>query len=81
MTRNDIRILDSLLQKKCVNQVQALTIKKIAEQVELSDAKVRNTIRGLMVAGIVNNGLGSGNALTYYLTPKGISFLKEVKTC
>lgn len=80
MTRNDIRILDTLHQKQCVNQIQALTIRKICEHVNLSEAKVRSTIKGLMVGKLVSNGLSNGNATTYYITPQGISFLEDVKS-
>ncbi len=81
MTRNDVRILDVLEQKKCVNQLQAITIRKITDEVKLSHTTVRNTVKGLTVGKLIAQGLGSGNALTYFITQQGISFLKEVKTC
>lgn len=81
MTRNDIRILATLQQQQCINQIQALTIRKVCEHVNLSDAKVRSTMKGLIVGNLVSNGLGNGNAHTFYITKQGLIFLKGVESC
>ena len=81
MTRNDIRILATLQQQQCINQIQALTIRKVCEHVSLSDAKVRSTMKGLVVGNLVSNGLGNGNAHTFYITQQGLLFLKGVESC
>lgn len=78
MTRNDVRILDTLNQKKCLGKAQALTIKKILEIISLSDTKVRSTLRVLVAVGYVDYGLDNVNAKTYYLTAEGIKYLSEV---
>lgn len=79
MTRNDVLILDALEEMDCINQLKAMPIRKIIDEVNLSPTTVRSIVKGLTVGKLVSKGLGSGNATTYYITSEGLQYLKEVK--
>ena len=78
MNKNDIKFLYCLYKNECTSELKSFTIKKIQENVGLSNTHVRYTKKLMLVEGYINNGFQDGNASTYYITQTGLAKLKEV---
>lgn len=76
LNKNDIKILYCLHTAGCTNDMKSYTIKKISEITELSNTKIRYTIRSLLAGEYIREGYSSGNASTYYITDKGKEVLR-----
>lgn len=76
MSKTDIKILYCLHKANCTNDMKSFTVKKIIEETELSNTKVRYTIRALLAGEYIGEGFNIGNASTYYITDKGKEVLR-----
>lgn len=56
--------------------MKSFTIKKIVEETNLSDTKVRYTTRYLLAGEYIAEGFTVWNATTYYITAKGNEVLR-----
>ena len=83
-----MRIMYSILNILYVNKAQsklyALTQKDIEEALVADgetwcDRTVYNKLKALMKQGYIKEGLRQGNAYTFYITPGGIEWMKEVE--
>lgn len=77
-------ILNILFSNKANSQLYALTQVDIEEALiadgeEWCERTVYNKIRALVKQGYVKEGLRKGNANTFYLTPEGIEWMKDVE--
>lgn len=79
--KSDYFVLDALLGNECRSPFDSLTVKEIMENTELSHVKVRNALKGFIMAGIVSEGTKDGNSKTFFITSKGIDYYKEVLKC
>jgi DNA-binding MarR family transcriptional regulator len=82
-TDNDYRILKSIIDrhddKKGLCKGSGTTIGEIIEKTQLSDAKVRRTVKRFIKSEFVTEGAGMLNAKTYILTPKGFQELVNLR--
>ena len=79
-----MRIMYSIYTNKAQSKLYALTQKDIEEALiadgeEWCERTVYNKIRALVKQGYVKEGLRKGNANTFYLTPEGIEWMKDVE--
>ena len=77
MNINDIKILQILEKEDCTNNLKSFTVKRISNEVNLSQTKVRYTMPMLNDLGYANKGFSNGKSQTYYITEKGIEFLRR----
>jgi predicted transcriptional regulator len=79
MSRNDILVLNFLLENNCTSEIKAVSIKKISEKTGISYYSVRNIIKALTYAGLCGIGLKNGSSFTYYIGEGGKVILKRMK--
>lgn len=77
-------ILNILYANKAKSKLYALTQKDIEEVLVADgnawcDRTVYNKLRALIDKGYIKEGLRQGNAYTFYITPEGIAWMKEVE--
>lgn len=78
------RILNLLYSNGAKSKLVAATQKQIQEElanneVKLCDRTVYNNIRKLSKQGLIEEGLLRGNAKSYYITPAGVEWMREVE--
>ncbi len=82
MNRIQFIILSSLVSESANNNVNAMSIKEIIENLRSLEytynAFYKHT-KALLAAGYIAEGLPVGNSKTYYITPKGKEALEIVK--
>lgn len=82
-TKNDYKILKAIVDrgdnKKGLCKTNGTTIKELVEKTELSDKKVRNTLKQLLEVGYISEGVSIGKARTYMLTKEGFLELKSLR--
>lgn len=78
LSRNEIIVMQKLLEKNCVNKVCAITIRKLVGSTKLSYFTVRNILKALTYAGLCGRGCDEGNAFTYYITADGVNMIKKL---
>lgn len=82
-TKNDYKILKAIVDrgdnKKGLCKTSGTTIKELVEKTELSDKKVRNTLKQLLEVGYISEGVSIGKARTYMLTKEGFLELKSLR--
>ena len=79
MNRNEVLVMEEMLKRNCLNQLQSLTINTLADDMDVSYYSIRNIIRSLVMGEYCGVGLKKGRSETYYLTEKGIEKIKEYK--
>lgn len=79
MNRNEVLVMEELLNRDCLNQLKSSTIKTLANSIGVSYYSIRNIIRGLVIGEFCGIGLKKGKSETYYITSKGINKIKELK--
>lgn len=79
MNRNEVLVMQELLNKNCLNQLKSLTINTLAKSVGLSYCSIRNIIRSLVLGEYCDIGLKKGKSETYYITKKGIDKIEELR--
>lgn len=81
LNSNDYKILSSIVDK-AKNRGLAIgrgsTLKQIIEKTNLSDVKVRNTLKILLEEGLIIQGVKKIRSKTYCISEKGIQTLKEL---
>lgn len=82
MNRIQFIILSSLVSESADNNVNAMSIKEIIDNLrslEYTYNSFYKHTKTLLAAGYVAAGLPIGNSKTYYITPKGKEALEIVK--
>lgn len=82
MNRIQFIILSSLVSESADNNVNAMSIKEIIDNLrslEYTYNSFYKHTKTLLAAGYVAAGLPVGNSRTYYITPKGKEALEIVK--
>lgn len=77
LTRKDYMILDTLYQNNGITTLCALPKSKIIEKTNLSDSKIRNSLRNFISLGYIDEGAKDDKSKTYYLTEQGIQFVED----
>ena len=77
-TKNDIKILWKIADMKATNRLLSCSVNTIIDKCNLSNTKVRATIKILLTDTLIEEGFRNKNAKSYYLTEKGINFLREL---
>lgn len=82
-TQNDYEILKAIVdrgdKKKGLCKTNGTTIKEIIDKTELSDKKIRNTLKQFLDIGFISEGASIGKARTYMLTKEGFIELKSLR--
>lgn len=82
-TKNDYEILKAIVdrgdKKKGLCKTNGTTIKELIEKTELSDKKVRNTLKQFLDVGFISEGASIGKARTYILTQEGFLELNSLR--
>lgn len=82
-TENDFRILKSVIdrgdKKKGLVITNGTTIEEIANKTNLSDKKVRDTIKKFKEMNYVTEGIKKVRTRTYVLTKEGFNFLNNIR--
>ena len=83
ITENDIRIMRNMYDMKTskgLSKAKAMTIDEIKEKTtELSESKIRDTIRLLLTYNYVDYGVKRGKKKTYHITNDGLNYVKSIK--
>lgn len=79
LSKNDYLVLTKLLENNCTTEMKSWTIKFIAENLNLSQSKIRKTVLTFQNLNYLQQGAMQYNAKTYFITQKGIDKLKELK--
>lgn len=78
MNKNDCKLLYTLYIEDCVDAFQSITASNLCEITEFGGTKVRKTLNEFIEKGYVAEGLKKSQARTFYITERGISYLKEI---
>lgn len=78
MNKNDCKLLYTLYEEGCINSFISITATKLSEITEFGGTKVRKSLNEFIEEGYVCEGLKKSQARTFYITRKGINFLKDV---
>lgn len=79
---NDILILKAIIDKednRGLSKAKGSTISQIQSRCELSDAKIRRTLRKFKKEGWIDEGVKVLNSKRYYVTEKGLKELMELR--
>lgn len=79
VSKCDLNVLNCLRQNNCISPMKSFTIKEIAENTNLSNSRVRYTVKPLLAGGFIGEGYSTGNASTHWITPKGINELAKTE--
>ena len=79
LTKNDYSILNILLDNACTTALKSYTVYEIHNFTKLSLVKIRQSVSHFVKIGLMNEGLYSRKAKTYYITQDGINKLNELK--
>lgn len=71
LTQNDYRILTKMYESGACSKICAKTINKIAQEVNLSTYKVRESMKIFLILNFVEEGVRCSNAKSYFLTDVG----------
>lgn len=77
--KNDYSILGYLEKDQCFTEIRSYTIKQIADETKLSIPKIRVVIKNFLISDYIREGARDGICKTYYITDKGLKFLKNAK--
>ena len=77
-SRNDYKILIYLYNSECFTEINALPIKNIQNNLDLSQNKIRNALKSFKNVGFVNEGATIQRAKTYYVTKMGIKKIEDI---
>lgn len=78
MNKNDCRLLYTLYEEGCIDSFKSITATNLCEITEFGGTKVRKSLNEFIEEGYVCEGLKKSQARTFYITRKGINFLKEM---
>lgn len=82
-TQNDYKILKAIVdrgdRKKGMCKTNGTSIKEIIDKTELSDKKIRNTLKQFLDVGFISEGASVGKARTYMLTQEGFIELNNLR--
>lgn len=76
---NDMKILATLLKHRATNQMRSMTIFDLVECMDLSETKIRRTVRLLVKDELVSNGYMKRTAKTYFISDKGLELLYKLR--
>jgi len=76
--KNDYKILESLIERKCTAPASSLTVKQLIKITELSLSKVRSVIGKFILMDFIKEGSKDGNNKTYFALQAGITHFKMV---
>lgn len=83
-TENDYKILRAIIDrndsKKGLCKANGTTVKELILKTDLSDKKVRMTLKRFETEGFINKGLRIIREDTFYLTPMGFEELNSLRT-
>lgn len=86
LTESDIKIMSNSfdpINNIGLSKAKAITIEEVYEKTKdklgLSESKVRYTLNMLVKYGYMDFGIKKGKKKTYYITPEGCEFIKEIK--
>lgn len=77
LSKNDYKILYQFFQYDCTNPMKSLTVEKTSELTELSVSKIRKSLVEFKKLLYISEGIPQRCAKTYYLTKKGINYVKK----
>lgn len=77
LSKNDYKILYQFFQYDCTNAMKSLTVEKTSELTELSVSKIRKSLVEFKKLLYISEGIPQRCAKTYYLTKKGINYVKK----
>lgn len=78
MNKNDCKLLYTLYVEDCIDSFKSITASNLCEITEFGGTKVRKTLNEFIEAGYVAEGFKKSQARTFFITEKGISYLKEI---
>jgi DNA-binding transcriptional regulator GbsR (MarR family) len=81
LTEYDYRVLGKILnpeKDKGLSKTSGVTRNELKERTNLSYTKVGDALKILMEYEFVAMGMAKGREKTYYLTPNGLTELKEI---
>lgn len=78
LSRNDYKVLTTILQFGCTNEMKSVTIKKMSELTNLSIGKIRLSVKAFLELEYIAEGVVQHNAKTYYITDEGKSKLNQL---
>ena len=76
--KNDYKILESLIERKCNAPASSLTIKQLIKITEMSLSKIRSVIGKFILMNFIKEGSKDGNNKTYFVLEEGITHFKMV---
>lgn len=83
ITENDIKIMQNMFDKntnKGLSKAKGITIEEIKSKIDdLSESKIRDTIRVLSAYNYVDNGVKKGKKKTYHVTNEGLNYIRSIK--
>lgn len=82
LNSNDYKILESIIDVKNnrgKSKGRGSTLKQIAEKTELSEIKIRKTIKVLLELGFIDFAVKKVRANAYYVTEDGVKNITEVR--
>lgn len=75
-TLNDYKVLKNILDrnddKKGLSKSTGTTVHEIVVKTELSDKKVRDSLKNFLNDEMIAYGVANGRTKTYYILPKGL---------
>jgi RIO-like serine/threonine protein kinase len=78
MQKSDIEILKILYTNDCSNELKSYSITKILQHTKYRYSKVHNDLNKLCTANLIEKGLKSERAETFYITEKGKDELRRL---
>ena len=76
--KNDYRILESLIERKCNAPAASLTIKQLINLTDMSQSKVRSVKNNFLLMHFIEEGSKDSNNKTFFYTEKGLNHFKSV---
>jgi DNA-binding transcriptional regulator GbsR (MarR family) len=76
--KNDYKILEILIERRCSAPAASLTIKQLSEVSGMSLSKVRTVVNNFLLMNFVQCGSKDGNNKTFLHTEEGVKHYKLV---
>ena len=78
ITSNDYNVLLIFHKNKCFNEKDAITIKQVSEEVNISLSTIRKALISLLELNYINKGFQHWKASSYFITEKGIEYINKI---
>lgn len=78
INKNDLKVLCTLHTEKCNSPYRSYPLSKLITLTNLSLSKLRNTLNMFNELEYVRNGFKDGHSETYFITEKGLEYLKNL---